>query len=220
MQGEFIKPNWHILLVHYPIALVTVGFIAECIGALFRRPGLRYSARWMVAIGALLGVPTAVLGLYAWREEVVAGAPIDLGNTWGQVVAASAWEPHVFEHVEWHAWLNAAALVLLLFVAVSWIAASPARRAATSFGRIAVTFLAVALLSASAWFGGELVYAHGTGVMTEVGVTAGSVGQPEWLRANLPRLQVHLLGGGFLAALLLLALAQSLRFWREDRDRR
>ncbi len=213
MDGEFVKPNWHIMFMHYPIGLVTVGFFAELLGAIFRLPGLRYSARWMIGIGALLGLPTAILGIYAFRD-VVAPGPIDLGMTWSEVVATSTWSQPVYDAVWWHVWLNASASVLLVLVTVIWIASSPAGRKTGYLPLLGMTFIALVAMSSGAWFGGEMVYSHGAGVVSEPSMGIGSVGQPEWVRRYLPPLQVHLLGGGLLAALAVLAMAQSLRYWR------
>ena len=43
---EYISPNWHAILIHAPLGLLSVGIILELMGFLWRRSGLRPAARW------------------------------------------------------------------------------------------------------------------------------------------------------------------------------
>src|SRR5262245_39480408 len=97
---EFINPNWHVVMLHYPIALVTLGVLIELFSS--RRPDstARRSGRWMLLFGGLLAVPAATAGIYAFRDVVARGA-IDLSQTWSSVAAQSGWTDE-----QWHLMRN------------------------------------------------------------------------------------------------------------------
>jgi uncharacterized membrane protein len=65
---EFIIPNWHVILIHYPLALLTVGTLIEIFSFLWRRSGFRAAGRGMILIGALCAIPAATSGIYAARQ--------------------------------------------------------------------------------------------------------------------------------------------------------
>ena len=41
MPHEFIRPNWHVILIHYPLGLLVVGILIELFAFLWRRSGFR-----------------------------------------------------------------------------------------------------------------------------------------------------------------------------------
>src|SRR5438046_1216547 len=78
MPKEFINPNLHVALIHYPIAMLITGTLIEIFSFLWRRSGFRAAGRWMILIGALSMVPTLTSGIYAFRDVLAT----DEGSTW------------------------------------------------------------------------------------------------------------------------------------------
>ena len=55
MAKEFINPNWHVILIHYPLGVFMLGLLLEVAFLIFRYQGaVRIAARWMIVLGALL----------------------------------------------------------------------------------------------------------------------------------------------------------------------
>lgn len=53
MAEQFISPNWHVILIHYPLGLLAVGILIEFFSFLgWRRSGFRTAGRWMILLGA------------------------------------------------------------------------------------------------------------------------------------------------------------------------
>ena len=73
MPNELIHPNWHVVLVHYLIALLTLGLAIELLSFLYRRSTLRTAGRWMLLIGAR-HARCRVLGFAGAAGEVDRGA--------------------------------------------------------------------------------------------------------------------------------------------------
>lgn len=55
--------NFHLILLHFPIALFTMTFISEICGVYFKKLIFDQAARFMLISGAALAIPTALLGL-------------------------------------------------------------------------------------------------------------------------------------------------------------
>src|SRR3712207_6177725 len=69
MGKEFINPNWHVILIHYPLGVFLLGVALEVALLVFRHHGpARAAARWMIVLGALLGLPAAYAGTYALSD--------------------------------------------------------------------------------------------------------------------------------------------------------
>ncbi len=75
----------HPMIVHFPIALIIVGFVVEVV-ALFsenRKEFLFEGALYLLVIGTVLAIPAVLTGLYGTEE--LTGAPgnlRDLHETW------------------------------------------------------------------------------------------------------------------------------------------
>src|SRR5688572_1229892 len=66
MTNELIIPNWHVILIHYPLGVFMLGMLLELLLLVFRHHGpVRSAARWMIVLGALAGLPAAYSGMYA-----------------------------------------------------------------------------------------------------------------------------------------------------------
>jgi uncharacterized membrane protein len=150
---ELIKPNWHVVLVHFPLALLVVGTFIEVFSFLgWRRSSFRASGRWMILLGAVAAVPTTFAGIYALSDVV----PDGLDVMWATHPAAAQ---SIYDHVLWQSIATGAAMLLV----VVWISLVERWR-----DRLGILFklgllMVVAMIISASWHGGEIVYAHGIG---------------------------------------------------------
>jgi uncharacterized membrane protein len=144
-----IIPNWHPLLVHFPIALVSLSALFHLAARIFKNQP-RYSRHCAVLahttlwIGALAALPTVILGWLASNSvnhDEVGHIAMSLHRAW------------------------ALATFLVLFVLASWDARRNKVDATPSRGFVGAVIFAWGLVAITAWHGGELVYRHGLGVI-------------------------------------------------------
>ncbi len=134
----------HPVLVHFPVALLTLGAGADVAGLVLRSPELTRAGWYAMVAGAPLAIVAAVSGL---------AAALDMGYV----------RPEIEDVVNLHGTLIAPsiALIALLFVIrYPWRPGLPPHFKLY----LAALFIAIGLLVGGAYFGGELVYTHGLGV--------------------------------------------------------
>ena len=149
-----LLPNWHPVLVHFTVALWSLAVVLHLLVLLPLPAGLRADwkvvARWLLWLGALFGIATAITGWLAYNSvehDDVSHAAMTVHRNW-------------------------ALTTLTLFVVLAlWSLRSRLRSSERSSGVVGVAFsLALAagaiLLSTTAWHGAELVYRYGLGVMS------------------------------------------------------
>lgn len=220
MIGTLIEPNLHAALVHFPVALVTVGVLLEILCVLFwRKSTLRTAGRWMLVIGILAAIPTLTTGLYALRQTVSSTAP--QSEFWEAVTAASSWSDAQWQTVATHVTYSAIGALLLLLSIVIWIGGTDNARRNMYLLGIVVLIVGASLIAYSASHGGDLVYRFGTGVqMSDVsGSAAPGAGeidmsgsaQPDDFAAGFSWLEMHLFFAGCAIALVAAAIALSAR---------
>ncbi len=138
----------HPFLVHFPIALLTLAFCADVI-AVVRRTPTAYSVGWWNMFAGTAGLLATVISGLVAKEH--AGVLTGL--------ASESLSSH-----EQFAFASAAGFLFLLF----WRSAN---RTAIPPGLPRVYLLlsagALSLLWLTAWFGGELVYLFGIGVVVK-----------------------------------------------------
>src|SRR4030088_1192059 len=85
---EYITPNWHAVLIHAPLGLLSVGIIMEVLGFLWHQSGARMAARWMILIGAVTAVPAVTSGIYAYRDVIspTVTADFNFDEKWYQLM--------------------------------------------------------------------------------------------------------------------------------------
>jgi uncharacterized membrane protein len=137
-------PPIHPDLVHFPIALLTVAFVADVIGFATRRAAVRGFAWACLVLGFLGLVGAAITGWIDMERANLA--------------------PETHELVDLH-WRVGAVLTVLTLGLLIW-RGRIRRRPDGGTGRgYLVCFAALfALMVFQGWFGGELAYAHGAGV--------------------------------------------------------
>jgi uncharacterized membrane protein len=170
---EFVNPNLHVVLVHYPIALLFAGVLVELFSFLgWRRGGFRAAGRWMILLGTLTAVPTALSGLYAISDVARMGLDqATASGTWKEVTAASPLV-HVdggeaWEHMTDHGWQQAFATGILLLAVLVWLSCSDIWRRKLHVPILVLVLVGAGATAWGAWNAGEGVYRHGVGVFRE-----------------------------------------------------
>ncbi len=145
-----IIPNVHPMLVHFPIALISVSAIFHLLAKLLQgKPRfastcalLAHSTLWF---GALAAIPTAIFGYLAFNSvnhDDAGHAAMLLHRAWALVTLGV-----LLMLAGWDVWRNK-------------VDAPPA----TAF--IAAVLIGWGMLGITAWHGAELVYRHGLGVLS------------------------------------------------------
>jgi len=164
MSEQFIHPNWHVMFIHYPIAMLITGTLIELLAIFWLRSGFRAAGRWMILIGALAAVPTALTGWYALNDVATTHVADADGLYWQQRVSASPLTLRQWDMLHHHVIYQAIATAVALVLVVTWLGCSDRWRR-----RLHLPFLVVLLgvcgaMAAGAWWGGEAVYRQGVAV--------------------------------------------------------
>lgn len=211
-MDKFIVPNFHVILIHFPMGLLAIGVTIELFSFLWRHSSFRQAGRWMILLGALMAVPALTSGLYALRDVAGHGADLD---SWSEYKAASNFNASDWQFVRYHILLNAAATGLALFATVMWLGASDLWRKILRIPALLMLIVAVGLMVDGGWHGGEMVYRLGFAVQGKLNVLPDSPDRPHDLQDKIefyaPEGEVHLLMAGFVFALAAAALGLSIR---------
>lgn len=204
-MDELIRPNWHIALVHFPIALLIVGAAVELLSFLgWRRSTFRLFGRWAILLGAIIAVPVTFNGLYALGDVVPQG-----------IDALAVNDPIAAETISDHLWMSAVASGASMLLVVMWIALSDTWRDRLSIVFKIILLLTVTLVILAAHHGGEIVFAHnigphGTGP-TSLPASMPAVPLDQLFDQALQSMQVHTLLSGFAIAMACVCLGWSIR---------
>src|SRR5688572_4993861 len=159
MAKEFINPNWHVILIHYPLGVFVLGMLLELACLFVRHHGtVRSAARWMVVLGALSGIPTAYAGAYALSDVARRSAPSAPDDApWHAVANASSLDANQWEMTETHAWTSGGIAVIAAVVVTLAVACTDRWRQ-----RLYPLFLLLLLgclgfMTVGAYPGGEMV---------------------------------------------------------------
>ncbi|MBC7782203.1 MAG: hypothetical protein H7144_00070 [Burkholderiales bacterium] len=201
---ELIRPNWHIALVHFPLAFLVIGSLVEVFSFLgWRRSSFRWAGRWMLLIGAIFAVPATFSGLYAMADVVPDGlSGMDDANPAKEALR---------DHLLMLSVATGASILLVTF----WIACNDTWR-----DRLGLFFklglLVVLLLTlVGTHHGGDLVYGfkigvHGEGASTlPTSLPAGPISDA--LDEALGAEQMHVIVAGFALAMACVCLGLSFR---------
>jgi uncharacterized membrane protein len=141
---NFNLPPMHPALVHFPIALVTLSFIFDLLGKLFRKDSFRSAGWWTLLAAAVTGIISVPLGYWDMNRDML--------------------NDETHQYVDMHLKIG---WVLLIVVAGLTIWRGYLRAKTDQIpggGYLFAAFLVTCLTLFQGWFGGEMVYAHGAGV--------------------------------------------------------
>ena len=134
----------HPVLVHFPIALLITSVLFDAAGHVFKRDSLRDGGFWLLVLGLIGGVAASIAGSVAEEAAEKAG------------IAESLIETH-----------ESLAFVTLGIFGILFLWRLFLRNQFT--GKLLAIYLFIAAigvgtLSATGYYGGDLVYEHGAGV--------------------------------------------------------
>jgi uncharacterized membrane protein len=146
----FDLSHLHPMIVHFPIALVIIGFIADLAGIIFKNELYKKAANYLVVIGSV-GVVAAYLSGNA------AGSGIEEAGALG-----IALETHE----------NAALLAMIISIVAAGgrllLLGFKKYSGVLMYSAVFLTMLAVIAIARTGFYGGELVYKHAAGVNLNV----------------------------------------------------
>jgi uncharacterized membrane protein len=143
--------NIHPMLVHFPIALLILGFLAEVAGLVLKRQFFTDAALLLLVTGALGAVAAVLSGSYA------AGGLEEAGS--------------LKQAVETHEGAAELAMWLGLVAAGFRTALFFAKKYTGSLRYVALFLFLIAVLAVAraGYYGGELVFKHAAGVTFQIG---------------------------------------------------
>lgn len=153
MMGIEIIPNWHPILVHFTLALLSVSTLLFVAGTLIRKEPLHSqlasAARWNLWIGALAAVFTVLAGAYAFST-----------------VPHSSEAAHMAmkNHRVWALSTAGAFIALALWSIMAALRGKAKFEGGRHYFFVVLMVGASLLLATTGYKGAELVYRHGLGV--------------------------------------------------------
>lgn len=147
-----IIPNWHPIFVHYTAALISISFIFYLLAYLFRwnsqyqrSSEFELVGQWVLWACGLITIGTALAGIYAFltvRHDEVSHMVMVTHRNWAVPTAT------------------------LIIVTTLWSIIRRYRKKTISFFFLLVLFIIQIMVVITAWYGSELVYRYGVGVMS------------------------------------------------------
>ncbi len=134
----------HPMIVHFPIALLLTSVLFDAASHIFKRESLRDGALWLLVLGLIGGIAAAVAGGLAEETAEKAGIAESLIETHESLafVTLGIFGVLLLWRVFMRNQLSGQLLAIYLLVAT----------------------IGVGTLSATGYYGGDLVYEHGAGV--------------------------------------------------------
>ncbi len=137
-------PNIHPLLVHFPIALLTISVLFDLVYLLTKKEVFS-SVGWWTQLAGVAGLAgTIVSGLYAERTVIIA------------TEARSCFETH-----QQMAFVSATIFAILLLWRIASKTNLPSKQRAAY---LLLSLLGVIAMWVGAWYGGEMVYGLNVGI--------------------------------------------------------
>ena len=168
MTKEFINPNWHVILIHYPLGVFVLGMVIELFSFLYRRTTLRAAGRWMILLGALSGIPAALSGVYALGNVVRMDLPatqVNPDRPWAEITEQSQLNTEQWEFLGRHVWAQSSATALAVVLVTIGLGCSDTWRRRLYIPLFLGLLFSLAAMIWGAYYGGAMVYRHGTAVL-------------------------------------------------------
>jgi len=141
-MDTILIPNWHPLLVHFTVALVTMSAVFFILSKMIKDKSDTFAlvGKWLLWVGAGITVLTVFAGIDAYNSvahDDVAHKVMKVHRTWALITGAA-----------------------IVLVAV-WVWKSKT----VSMAIVAASLVLAGMVGATGYLGAELVYRHGLGVM-------------------------------------------------------
>lgn len=148
----FDLTHLHPMIVHFPIALLIVGFLSETVGLIFRKEFFTNVGFYLLILGTLGVVAAYLSGNFAGEGVTEAGALKQALETHEDAAALTLW--------------------LMIGAALVRIAMVLSKKYVGFYRLIALGLFLVGVLSIArtGFYGGELVYKHAAGVQFDLGI--------------------------------------------------
>jgi len=199
---HLISPNFHVIMIHFPLGIFMLGLFLEVFGFLWRRSSARIAARWMILFGGLMAVPAALSGIDAYKDVAEHGQQLvksDDGTVLKRGMSDDQWTLLRKHMLFTGIGAGAAALAVTIGLGLSDI-----WRIRLYLPLLIVLIGAAVLMASGAHFGGQGIFLEGVSVrLREKPVT----GIEYWAPAR----STHILLAGLAMAVALGSLGASFR---------
>jgi uncharacterized membrane protein len=147
----------HPMIVHFPIALLIVGFLSDIVGLLTKRDFFTQAGFYLFTLGALGVIAAFITGSQAGDGIVEEGALKQALETHEGAAELTIWVVS-----------SAAVFRIALFLLKKY-------SGVLKMVSLALGLLAVMAIARTGYYGGELVYKHAAGVQLDLGFGTNSV---------------------------------------------
>jgi uncharacterized membrane protein len=211
MPTPLISPNLHVILVHYPLAMLIAGVLIELFSFLWPRSSFRTAGRWMILLGALSAIVAAYSGIHALRD--VSRMPDDMPWLRFKKDSPVFSDPQVWSLLWNHTLYQSIGAAVSALVVVIWLGCSDRSREALRWPLLLVLLFTVAIIVRAAWFSGEAIYLHGVAVEKDSPTTLPEKWStsPTKVEKMFPPVELHIIGAGLATAIALAAIGLSFR---------
>jgi uncharacterized membrane protein len=135
----------HAMIIHFPIALLMIGFLSEIISLFTKKDFFKTAAFYLLILGALGAITAYITGGYA-GEGIEEGPLLDPMNLHKQAALFTIW----------------ISIIIVLFKSTIFYFKSH-KSWAKGIGFLLYMFLVIAV-ARTGYLGGQLVFSHGAGV--------------------------------------------------------
>lgn len=146
----------HPMIVHFPIALLIVGFLFEIAGAITKRESFTQTAFYLIILGALGVIAAFITGDQAGSGITEEGALKQALENHEDAATLTIWIVSI-----------AAAFRIALVLLKKF-------KGVLKMVSLALFLIAVLAIARTGYYGGELVYKHAAGVQLDLGLGVNS----------------------------------------------
>src|SRR5580658_1553073 len=116
---HYINPNFHVALIHFPIALLCIGLLIEIFSFLWRGSSVRVAAKWMIFLGALLTAPAVTSGIYAKAD--VFNKMGGLQGDWMDTRSSANLSPEQWKLINAHVLWSSVGSAIAILTVILWL---------------------------------------------------------------------------------------------------
>ena len=147
----FDTSHIHPMIVHFPIALLIVGFLFEIAGLILKKDFFSRAAFYLLILGTLGVIAAYISGSYAGEGVTETGALKNALETHEDAALLTLWL------------MVGAALLRIAYVLLK------AKNKFLKWAAFVLFFIGVVSVARTGYYGGELVYKHAAGVQLNFG---------------------------------------------------